>query len=52
MRRVITMLINMIFGSCLFLFVLLMGVFLLYKGSIAQEKVSAFGRYEGYSEAI
>ncbi len=47
-----TMLINMRFGSGLVLFVLLMGVFLLYKGSTAQEKVSAFGKYEGYSEAI
>jgi len=25
---------------------------MLYKGSVAQEKVSAFGKYEGYSEAI
>jgi putative CocE/NonD family hydrolase len=44
--------INMRFASGLVLFVLLMGVFLLYKGSIAQEKVSAFGKYEGYSQAV
>jgi putative CocE/NonD family hydrolase len=46
------MLINMRFAGGLLLFVLLMGGFLLYKRGIAQEKVSAFGKYEGYSEAI
>jgi len=46
------MLINMRFAGGLLLFVLLMGGFLLYKRGVAQEKVSAFGKYEGYSEAI
>jgi putative CocE/NonD family hydrolase len=46
------MLINMRFAGGLLLFVLLMGGFLLYKRGIAQEKVSAFGKYEGYSEAL
>jgi putative CocE/NonD family hydrolase len=46
------MLINMRFAGGLVLFVLLMGGFLLYKRSVAQEKVSTFGKYEGYSEAI
>ena len=46
------MLINMKFLYALMLLVLVSGVWVLYKRSVAQEKVSAFGKYEGYSEAM
>ncbi|MBN2034782.1 MAG: CocE/NonD family hydrolase [Deltaproteobacteria bacterium] len=45
------MFINMKFAVALILIVLLIGVCLFYKRSVAREKVSAFGKYEGYSEA-
>jgi uncharacterized protein len=45
-------LINMRFAGGLVLLVLLMAGFLVCKRSIAQEKVSAFGEYEGYSKAL
>jgi putative CocE/NonD family hydrolase len=46
------MLINMKSVGALILFVLVIGVCLLYKRSAAQEKVSEFGKYQGYSKAI
>jgi hypothetical protein len=45
-------LMNMKFLWALMLPVLVIGVCLLGKGSIAHEKVSTFGKYEGYSEAM
>jgi uncharacterized protein len=46
------MLINMRFAGGLVLLALLMAGFLVCKRSIAQEKVSTFGKYEGYSKAL
>ena len=46
------MLINMKFATILVLLVLLTGVCLIYKRAVAQEKVSALGKYEGHSEAL
>jgi putative CocE/NonD family hydrolase len=46
------LLINMKFLSVLVLLALLFGVSWLYKASVAQKKVSEFGKYQGYSEAI
>jgi len=45
-------LINVKFLGVLILPAFVIGVCMLYKESVAQEKVSAFGKYEGYSEAI
>jgi putative CocE/NonD family hydrolase len=45
-------LINVKFLGVLILPAFVIGICMLYKGSVAQEKVSAFGKYEGYSEAI
>jgi putative CocE/NonD family hydrolase len=45
-------LINMRFLIVLVLLVLLFGVSWLYKRSVPQKKVSEFGKYQGYSEAI
>ncbi|NTV33508.1 MAG: hypothetical protein HGA50_09480, partial [Deltaproteobacteria bacterium] len=45
-------LINMKFATACILPAFVIGICMLYKGSVAQEKVSAFGKYEGYSEAI
>jgi putative CocE/NonD family hydrolase len=44
--------INMKFLSVLVLLALLFGVSRLYKTSVAQKKVSEFGKYQGYGEAI
>jgi putative CocE/NonD family hydrolase len=45
-------LMNMKFLSVLVLLVLLFGIGWLYKTSVAQKKVSEFGKYQGYSEAV
>jgi putative CocE/NonD family hydrolase len=45
-------LINMKFLGVLVLLAFVIGICTLYKRSVAQEKVSAFGKYEGYSEAM
>ena len=45
-------LINMRFVSVLILLVLLMGVGMLYKRSIAQERATALGTYKGYTEPV
>jgi uncharacterized protein len=45
-------LINMRFAGGLILLILLMGVFLRYNKSVAHDKASAFGKYQGYSEAL
>ena len=44
--------ISMKFMSALVLVILVFGVCLLCKRSVAQEKVSEFGKYQGYSEAV
>jgi putative CocE/NonD family hydrolase len=46
------MLINMKFIGAFILLVLVVGVCLLYKKSVAQEKVSEFGKYKGYSRTM
>jgi len=45
-------LMNMKFAGALILLALLTGVCLFYKRGVAQEKVSVFGKYQGYGEAI
>jgi len=45
-------LINVKFLGVLILPAFVIGICMLHKGSVAQEKVSVFGKYEGYSEAI
>ena len=47
-----TMLINMKFSAVFILLALAVGFCLFYKKSAAQEKVSVFGKYEGYSRAM
>ena len=45
------MLISMKFVGALVLLVLVIGVSMLYKRSVAQERVSEFGKYQGYGKA-